>query len=398
MPIYNVLTGLSNLFGVGGASVIARFLGTHDSDRAKQSFAVAVWGASLVSCVYALLLLLLARPLLLRIGADSGSVDYSYVYLLVTVILGGWPTVLTATLSNLIRAVGESKKAAEGITLGAVLNIALDPLFMFVLLPKGNEVLGAALATALSNAVSLLYFAVFMSRNQNPVFSVRPGLLRRSGRILRQIVSCGMAGFCLVALAMISNCFLNSMIGELGSGAAVAGLGIVRKIDSLAYAVNQGITQGMLPLVAYCFASDRRERMRSVILLSAACTLLFSLTSSTISFLFAPTLVRLYIRNAETIRYGASFLRVLCLAIPVYSITFVIIAVFQAAGRSVEPVVLSVLHKGSLDIVLLFLFRRMFGLASIVWAAPVMEVITLFVGIVMFARFRTVQTAKNAPV
>ncbi len=395
LPVYNILTGLSNLFGVGGASVIARFLGAGNADRARRSFAVAAWGAGAVTLLYAVLLLIFGRPLLLRIGADGGSIGFAWTYTLVTVIIGGLPTVLAATLSNLIRATGESRKAAVGMTLGAVLNIGLDPLFMFVLLPRGNEVLGAAIATSLANVISLGYFALYFSRSGEALFSFAPKLLRRGWRILRDVLSCGLAGFTMVALAMVSNCFLNAMISELGAGAAVAGLGIVRKIDSLAYAVNQGITQGMLPLVAYCYASKRQARMRSVIAFSTACTVLFSLVCSTLSYLFAPQLMELFIRDAQTVAFGAAFLRVLCLAIPIYSITFVIIAVFQAVGRSLEPFALSVLHKGSFDILLLFLFRRLFGLEHILWATPVMESIALVAALILLFRLLSAQSRQS---
>ena len=395
LPVYNILTGLSNLFGVGGASVIARFLGAGNTDRARRSFAVASWGAGAASLLYALLLLAVGRPLLLRIGADQNSIGFAWTYTLVTVILGGLPTVLAATLSNLIRATGESKKAAVGMTLGAALNIGLDPLFMFVLLQRGNEVLGAAIATALANVVSLGYFALYFRRSGEAVFSFAPRLLRHGWRILRDMLSCGLAGFTMVALAMVSNCFLNAMIAGLGGGAAVAGLGIVRKIDSLAYAVNQGITQGMLPLVAYCYASKRQARMRAVISFSTACTVIFSLVCSALSYGFAPQLVEVFIRDAGTVQFGATFLRVLCLAIPIYSATFVIIAVFQAVGRSVEPFALSVLHKGSFDILLLFLFRRLFGLEHILWATPVMESIALAAALILLFRLLRAQSRQS---
>ena len=157
-------------------------------------------------------------------------------------------------------------------------------------------------------------------------------------RFVPVILSGGLPGFLMVAMAMLSNCFLNAMLSSLGS-AAIAGVGLVRKVDQLLYAVNQGITQGMLPLVAYCYTSGRRGRMIAVIRFSAVCSEVFSLICMSISLLFAPQLIWLFIRNAETIRFGSEFLRVICLAIPVYTLTFVIIAVFQAVGRWKEAFV-----------------------------------------------------------
>ena len=387
LPLYNILTGLSNLFGVGGASVIARSMGYGAAEKARRAFSLSAWAAGAVSLVYAIVLIFLARPLLLLIGGDSGDIDYAVGYTVVTIVLGGVPTVLAATLSNLIRATGQSHKAAVGMTLGAVLNIALDPLFMFVLLPQGNEVMGAAIATALSNAVSLAYFVVYILRHrENETLSLILTSGRGTGLLLADITKCGLPGFTMVALSMLSNCFLNATIAGFGGGTAVAGLGIVRKIDSLAYAVNQGITQGMLPLVAFCYASGRRERMKSVIAFSTAGTVAFSLLCSTLSYIFAPELVAAFLRDGETICFGTAFLRVLCLAIPIYSVTFVIIAVFQAVGRSLEPFVLSVLHKGSFDILLLFLIKAAFGAERVLWATPVTETMALAVSLILLYR------------
>ena len=387
LPIYNILTGLSNLFGVGGASVIARYSGYGDTDRARQAFVISVYGALLTSAAYSLAMLFVSRLLLLRIGADAGDIDFALTYTLVTIVIGGIPTVLSAALANLIRAVGDSKRAAFGLTLGAILNIALDPLFMFVLLPKGNEILGAAIATSLSNVVSLVYFVVYLSRSDNDIFAIRPSLLRGSRILTGDVLRSGMPGFSMVAMAMVSNCFLNALIADYGAGAAVAGLGIVRKVDSLAYAVNQGVTQGMLPLVAYSYAARDRNRMKGIISFSAACTVGFSLLCTVTSFILAPKLIGIFIQDADTIRYGSEFLRVLCLCIPVYSVTFVIIAVFQAVGRSLPAFVLSILHKGSLDIMLLFLFRALLGLGRVIWATPVTEVIALITACALLIRF-----------
>ena len=396
LPLYNILTGLSNLFGVGGASVIARAIGYGAEDKARWAFSMSVWIAGLVSLVYALILIPMARPLLLLVGGDGNDIGYAVRYTVVTIVIGGVPTVLAATISNLIRATGQSRKAAVGMTIGAVLNIALDPLFMFVLLPPGNEVLGAAIATAVSNVLSLIYFVVFILRDRDDILSLRPERGQGMGLLLADITKCGLPGFTMVALSMLSNCFLNATISGFGGGAAVAGLGIVRKIDSLAYAVNQGITQGMLPLVAFCYASGLRERMRSVIGFSTACTVIFSVLCSAISFLFAPELVAAFLKDEATIRFGAAFLRVLCLAIPVYSVTFVIIAVFQAAGRSLEPFALSILHKGSFDILLLFFIRSVFGPEHVLWATPVTECMALIAALILL--FRLLRQRKTTQI
>ena len=387
LPVYNIMTAFANLFGIGGASVIARAMGTGHQRRARRAFVLSVRGALTAAAVYSLLLGLFARPFLLRIGGDGASIDYAVGYTMVTMVIGGIPTILSAVFAHLIRSTGRAKAASYGITLGAVLNMVLDPLFMFVLLPRGNEVLGAAIATAISNAASMGYFLIYIFRSrEEPIFRFTLESRKNVRVTTLDILKSGIPSFFLLAAGQISNFFLNGMIADMGASAAVAGIGVVRKIDSLAYAVNQGITQGMLPIVAYCYGSHRIARMKSVVLFSSACTMIFSLLCSIGSYVFAPQLVGFFINDPETIAYGAKFLRILCIAVSIYPILFVIIAVFQAVGQSVKPFLLSLLHKGSLDIVLFFVIRELFGLEYILWASPIMAAVALLAALVLVAR------------
>lgn len=372
LPVYNIMTAISNLFGIGGSSVIARALGTKEESRAKNAFALSIRGAFITAAAYALLLALIAKPFLL--------------------VIGGLPTVLSTVFAHLIRCTGNSKTAGFGITLGAVLNMVLDPLFMFVILPKGNEVLGAAIATAISNTTAMLFFLFYMIRNKkDSIFCFLPKITDHSSKLTWDIIKCGIPSFFLLAAGQISNFFLNGMLAEMGSSAAVAGMGIVRKIDSVAYAVNQGITQGMLPIVAYCYTSGKHQRMKAVVGFSAVCTICFSLLCGILSFVFAPQLISFFIRENDTVYYGTYFLRIICISVMIYPLLFVVIAVFQAVGQSVRPFLLSLVNKGSLDIVLFFVIERIFGLEYILWATPVMAAIALIAGIISAIQFfRTV--------
>lgn len=398
LPVYNIMTAIANLFGIGGSSVITRAIGENHHHRARRAFVLAVRGALLIAAVYSIAMGIIARPLLMAIGGDAESIDFAVRYTMITIVIGGIPTIMSAVFAHLIRSTGQAKVASLGITLGAILNMVLDPLFMFVLLPKGNEVAGAAIATALSNTVAMLYFIWYLIKHREVSIFRFTLDNNRSIRITTwDIVKSGIPSFFLLAAGQISNSFLNGMIADMGASAAIAGIGVVRKIDSLAYAINQGITQGMLPIVAYCYASHRTKRMKAVVAFSAALTVIFSLICSTCSYLFAPKLIAFFIRDADTIFYGAKFLRVLCIAVAIYPLLFVIIAVFQAIGEGVKPFILSLLHKGSLDIILFFVIRKLFGLEYILWVSPIMSSVALIVGIILICRlFKRIHIASQA--
>lgn len=125
-------------------------------------------------------------------------------------------------------------------------------------------------------------------------------------------------------------------------------------------------------------------------------TVVFSLLCSLCSYLFAPRLIEFFIRDSDTIFYGAKFLRVLCISVAIYPLLFVIIAVFQAVGEGAKPFLLSLLHKGSLDIVLFFTIRRVLGTEYILWATPIMSVVALIVGILLVMRlFKSLYLEKQ---
>lgn len=385
-PLYSFMTCVSNLFGLGGAGVLSRNLGAKRYENVKRTFSAAMWCSVGAALLISVLMLLFGRGFLLSIGGDESSIGFALTYALFTVTLGGIPTILATTLSHLVRALGEAGKAGFGLTFGAVLNIGLDPLFMFVIFPKGNEVLGAAVATFISNIISMIYFlAVVQKLRRSAVISMDIRLLKGSGSLVAEIVKTGLPGFVMALTPQISVSMVNSIVGGQWGAAAVAGMGITRKIDSLAFSVNQGITQGVLSFIAYNYAAGHQDRMKKAIKIATASSVIFSLCTSTISMLFAENLIRLFIRDAETITYGASFLRILCISIPIYSITYIVIATFQATGRIVPPLILA-LRRGVLDTIMFFTVGHIFGMENFLWGSPVAETIAMAASVILLIR------------
>lgn len=385
LPVYTFMTAIANLFGIGGASVIARALGKKEYSKCQLTYSVSIIGALILTFIYSMLLIFFAEPFLLLIGGNKNNIDYATTYTLVTSIIGSIPTIMSAVLAHLIRSTGKSKVSSIGITIGAILNIILDPLFMFVILPKGNELLGAAIATTLSNFVSLFFFVFYIKKHKkDTIFHFCFHLNKQTRQTFNDIIKSGIPSFLLVGASQISNFFLNNLIEQLGSSAGVAGMGVVRKIDSLAYSIDQGITQGMLPIVAYCYTAKKHKRMKAVILFSTICALTFSIICSSIAYIFAPELIKLFINDTDTIYYGSKFLHIMCIAVPMYPITFVTIASFQATNSTVKPFFLSLLRKGTIDITLFFTIKSLINIDYILWATPIAEAITLTTSIVLF--------------
>lgn len=164
LPVFNITLCLAGLAGIGGGSLISRLLGSGRPEEARKVSAFSLYLGLSIAALFALGTGLFMEPLLGLLGAGENTYHYAQQYATCVIVIGGIPTVLSNVLANLIRSIGRSREASAGIILGGLLNIALDPLFMFVLLPRGQEVLGAGLATCLSNCVALLFFLVVLAR------------------------------------------------------------------------------------------------------------------------------------------------------------------------------------------------------------------------------------------
>lgn len=380
MPAFMLLTALANLFGVGGASMISRCLGAGEREKAKKTAAFCIWSASAASFGYGLLVLLLRGKILPLLGADGATYDFCYSYLFWTVGVGALPTVLSACLAHLVRAEGYSREASFGVAFGGILNIAIDPVFIFLF---RMEIAGAAMATMLSNVAACLYFLAFLYKIRGETtISPAPRNMTLGEGIPAEVLAVGFSSCVISVMATISNLTLNKMISGY-SNEAVAGMGIAKKIDLLAFAIAQGMTQGTLPLIGYNFSSGNRGRMLSALKALLKDCAIVSAVGTALMFFGAAPITRCFIDDAATVEYGRLFLRIVCLACPTTALNFFAITTFQATGNKVQPLLLSLLRKGGLDIPLMLLLRAWRGVDAIAWATPLADAAALVVAAVL---------------
>mgnify|MGYP004554418215 CR=1 FL=1 len=374
MPLFMLMTAQANLFGVGGSSLISRCLGLKNREKASRTAAFCIWTSAAVALVYGLLALALRPVLLPLFGANDATLQYSKAYVLWTVGVGAVPTVLSAELAHLVRAEGYSRQASLGIAFGGVLNMALDPLFIFVL---RLGITGAAIATMLSNVAALCYFLLFLRKiRRESTITLSPKQYSLGEGIPGEVLAVGLPSFMISTMATFSNIMLTKIISA-DSNEAIAGMGIAKKIDLLAFAIAQGLTQGTLPLIGYSYTSGDRRRMLGVIRTLFFSCLLVSLSGAALLFWEATPITRLFIGNEKTVRFGRTYLRILSLACPTTALNFFCITVFQATGRKLRPVLLTALRKGGLDVPLMFVFDRLIGTAGVAWATPAADAAAL---------------------
>ncbi|NLB90791.1 MAG: MATE family efflux transporter, partial [Clostridiales bacterium] len=385
-PLFLTLTAIANLFGIGGSSFVSRALGKRNLTAAKQGSAFAFYGGMALALCFSLGVFVFRHPLLILLGADSQTYSFTYDYVFWAIVIGSVPAVLNPILAHLIRGQGGAFHASIGMSLGGILNIVLDPFFIFPW-GLGLQVAGAAMATAISNTVSCLYFLLYLyyKKNQSSL-SLRPTYLKAPFTLHRELLSIGFPSFIQMFMSVLSNAVLNKLMSAYSAN-ALSAVGIAKKIDTLPSAVTQGISGGSLPLLGYNHAAGKKERMKKAFRFSTALAIGFCSVFFLSTLLFAPTLVSWFLNDPEVVPLGASFLRLHALSMPFLALSFMVIALYQGAGNSRPALVLSLFRKGILDIPFMFvlnIFWPMYGLMAV---QPIMDILSTFLSLYLYRRF-----------
>ncbi len=366
--LFFMLNSLSNLFGVGGGSLLSRLLGEKRDEEAKRVGAFSIYGSLAIAVAYSAVSFFFTEPLARLLGASDNTVGYASSYLFWVVVVGGVPSTISLTMSHLIRSAGYSKESGIGLALGGISNIIFDPLFMFVILPKGNEVTGAAMATCLSNIITLIYFIfVYVRLKDKAPLSFSPRKIRISKKLIGAIFSIGLPSAITALLANISSIIKNNLTANYGD-IELAAYGIVIKADMLPLNIGMGLCQGMMPLVAYNYAAKNYPRMRAFTRAAQISGMAVAGVFIVISEIFAPRIVWLFIKDEATISYGKDFLRIACLATPFMISNFQKIYCLQSMGKGKESLILGIFRQGLFAIPLLFILNHLLGLYGVVAA------------------------------
>lgn len=386
-PAFVMLTALSNLFGVGGASLMARSLGRKEGEKARQVSAISFYGGLASSFVFSLVFGILASPVLRLCGATESTYELAFGYAKWVILLGSPAVILNTLCANLVRAEGSAVHASLGVSLGGLINILLDPFFV---LPQfmGYGAVGAGMATAIANLIAAVYFIVYiLARRRTTAVSLHPKYLRFAGEHLRGILAVGIPSAVQYALTVVAIAAQSKFVSRYGTE-AVAGLGIVKKLDQLPLYFSIGVSNGLLPLLAYNHAAKNRERQKRAFWFGCRISLGFSLLCLVIYEIFAPFLVGLFIGDAVTREYGAAFLRIMVTAMPMMALCYPMIIQFQAMGRVKESLICSLLRKGMLDIPLLFLMDRALPLYGCMMVQPMVDTTSLLIALLFIKTYK----------
>ena len=384
-PVMLAFNAVNNLFGVGSSSMMSRALGRRDYDTVAKSSTFGFWCAILSGLAFSLLCTLFKGPLLGLLGADATTRTATEAYMFWTVTCGAAPAILNVVMAYMVRSEGAAMHASIGTMSGCFLNIVLDPIFI---MPWGLNMgaAGAGLATFLSNCFACLYFMVllFIKRGRTYV-CIDPRKLSFDSTIVGGVCMVGIPAAIQNLLNVTGMTILNNFTSSYGAN-AVAAMGIAQKINQVPFYIANGLSQGIMPLISYNYASDNIKRMKHTLTFAAKISVTGLVLVSIAYSFFAGDLITMFMDNPEIVEMGSRFLRGFCLALPFLCVDFLAVGVFQASGLGRNALVFAILRKIVLEIPALFILNHFFPLYGLAYAQFTAELVLSVAAVIILVK------------
>lgn len=375
-PVQLLAVGLANLVGVGAASAVSRNLGAGNPAKASRAAGNAYGLIAVISLVFTVLGLLFTEPLLRVFGGTETLLPYALGY--IRIVLGGNLFFsLAVTAQAIIQGEGRAKVAMTATVIGGLLNIALDPVFIFGF---GLGIKGAAIATVISQFASFLYVMAYILRGKSSL-KVRTADLMPSWGIVKEIFAVGSSAFARTTTNTIFFIVINNSLRYYGGDMGIATFGVVNRIAAFLFLPVFGIVQGMQPIAGYNYGARQLERVRQVVTLAIISSTAIGLGGLLIGQSIPHLIIRAFTSDQELIANGAFVLRVIIAAIPFVGIQFVGATLFQALGKSGPAIVLSLLRQFILLTPLVLALPRIAGMGLLgIWLAfPIADIFALVI-------------------
>lgn len=378
LPLMAVIQAIGFTFGQGSGNTVSRLLGQQKREEAESMISVAFFSAFLCGIVLGVLGTIFIGPMVHVLGATDTSAPYTIDYVRFILIVAPF-MVSSLVLNNQFRFQGNAVFGMVGIFSGAIVNIVLDPIFIFALdLGTG----GAALATILSQFLSFCLLVGGTFRGTNIPLSFRQ--FRPSLDKYRIILSNGLPSFWRQALASLATILLNVAGRSCGGDTVVAAMSIVSRVTMFAGSGIIGFGQGYQPVCGFNYGAGLYGRVREAFLFFFRVALIAALALSILGFLFAPQVVALFRRDdPEVIRIGALALRLQCVTFPLMSWLFPASMTLQTIGRSFKATVLAMCRQGLTFVPLILVLPYLWGVFGIQASQPLADILTFAVALPM---------------
>lgn len=379
-----IIQAVGFTLGMGSGSLSSRLLGQKRQEEVNQICSSGLFAALASGLSITLFGSLFLNPLMDLLGATDTILPYAKSY--AQYILFGAPFMCSSfVMNNVLRSEGKAAYSMVGIATGGILNILLDPIFIFIF---RLGIAGAAIATLVSQCISFtILLAIFLTGKST--IRLHPQYISKAPDTYKEIIQTGFPSFCRQGLASIASIALNVNAAVYGD-AAVAAMSITSKIFMMVFSVMLGFGQGYQPVVGYNYGAQKYLRVKQATIFTYVAGVCMMAVLGLTGFIFAPQLIRLFRKDdAQVIAIGTVAIRAQAMALPLMPLATVMNMAFQVIGRSKKATLLSASRQGIFFLPFIVLLPMLFGLTGIEIAQALADLCTLLLTIpfaVLFIR------------
>ena len=392
LALMSIIQAIGFTFGMGSGSIVSRLLGKRDRKGADRVASSAFFAAMVSGLLITTLGFLFLTPFMKVLGSSEEPVlFYSKQYARYILISAPFMC-MSFVLNNVLRAEGKAILSMIGLIVGAVVNVVLDPIFIFAL---NLGVAGAAIATCISQITSFLIL-LFMFFSGKTIVRLKISSISRKLFVYGDVLGTGFPSFCRQILASLCTVFLMNAARLYGGSAAQAAFGVVQKVFMLAFSLSLGIGQGYQPVVGYNYSSKRFDRVRSAYLFTLGFSTSIMLVFATVCAIFAPNLMQMFSLSPEATEIGTLTLRLQCLCMPLLPLNFMASVTYQVVGSKVIAAVLSISRQGLFYIPAVLILPNVWGLFGVECCQAVSDLFAFFFAIPFtFLFFRQIKVQEK---
>lgn len=380
-PVQLVIVAFAQGFGIGGGTLIGRYLGSNEIDHANIALKNTLLMTGITSMSLSASIFLFLPEIVSYLGASHQSAPMSISY--TSVVLLGAPFLSFSIATNSIaRAEGQATVAMKTLAISSLVNVILDPIFIKIM---GMGVSGAAWATVISQAGSALWMGFYLAGNSS--LSLTRPYFKINLIVMSKIMSIGSSAFVRQGAGSITTAFLNRLLATMGGDPAVAAMGVLGRITTFAYMPLFGIVQGMMPIVSHNIGAAADCRVLRAINLSILWGTVVCLTGA-IPLIAIPGHILAYFSSGETLRAAMEASPYMAMSMPLAGFQVVLSGTYQAMGKGKIAFLLDLTRRTLVVVPLAWALSRLHGVMGVFWAFPLTEVISGFTSLWMFRSVR----------
>lgn len=377
-PLGQIVVGLGLMFGNGAASYLSRLLGRGDRETANKVASTALYSSVIIGAIIIILATIFIRPILTLLGATDTIMPYALTYARIYVISCIF-NVFNVTMNNVVASEGAAKTTMCALLLGAVLNIGLDPIFIYVL---DMGVAGAAIATAISQFVSTLVYLTYALR-QKSAFTFSFKDFAPSKQIYTEVLKIGVPTLTFQLLTSLSIALINRAANNYGD-AVIAGMGAVTRVTSMGTLVVFGFLKGFQPIAGFSYGAKKFERLREAIKTSILWSTIFCVIVGLLMVLFSTQIISQFANgNTEMIAVGEKSLMANGFSFFLFGFYTVYSSLFLALGKGTAGFILGACRQGICFVPVILILPVIWEMNGILYAQPIADVISAIITVFM---------------